>query len=149
MEHPSRTRPLRLLEVLLGISMVGLALQQTYDAFHPVPGGIDGRGLFTVVIIPPLAAFGGLLIVHAVRKLLPNPTRSNASLLAYPVGALLALAPSIGYILWFSGADVSKRLTTYTEWFIVALLIGALPVGYTALRQLFSRNNRDSNRPQN
>jgi hypothetical protein len=146
MENPSRPRPLRLVEVLLGISMVGLALQQTHDAFHPVPGHIDGRGLFAVVIVPPIAAVGGLLVVHGARQWVQEQTRSAASLLAYPVGALLALAPSICYILWFSGADVSNRLSSYTEWFVLALLIGTLPVGYAALRHLLAGNIRDSNR---
>lgn len=146
MDSLAWTRLLRGGETLVGILFVGLAFQATYDAYHPVPGHIDGRGLFTVVIIPPLAAIGGLLIVHAIRQLLPDATQSNASLLAYPVGGILALTPSISYILWFSGSDVSKQLTSYIDWFIVAFLLGMLPVGYRALRPFFTSKTRNSNR---
>lgn len=49
-------------------------------------------------IIPPLAAAGGLLVTHALARKSLMEAQSIPGVLAYPMGALLALTPSIGYI---------------------------------------------------
>ncbi|PSQ14214.1 hypothetical protein BRD02_10085 [Halobacteriales archaeon QS_8_69_73] len=53
----------------------------------------------------------------------------------YPVFGLLAVLPSVGYILLYSGADVSKELSTYSDWFLTALVPGLLVAGAIILRR--------------
>ena len=118
-----------------GIGFIGAALYQTYSAYGPVQGQIDGRGLFAEFIIPPIAAIGGLLIAHAFLRAVSVDGGDAVSMIIYPVFGILAVLPSIGYILLYSGAEVSKELSTYSDWFITALVPGLLVAGAIILRR--------------
>ena len=121
--------------VVGGIGLIGVALYQTYSAYGPVQGQVDGRGLFAEFIIPPIAAIGGLLIAHAFLRAVSVDGGDAVSMIIYPVFGILAVLPSIGYILLYSGAEVSKELSTYSDWFITALVPGLLVAGAIILRR--------------
>jgi hypothetical protein len=120
--------------VVGGIGFIGVALYQTSSAYGPVQGHVDGRGLFAEFIIPPIAAIGGLLIAHAFLRAVSVDGGDVVSIIVYPIFGILAILPSIGYILLYSGSDVSKELSTYSNWFIVALVPGLLVAGAIILR---------------
>lgn len=122
---------------VLGLSLVLYALKMSIDAFRPMPGmPIDGRGLLTSFIVPPVAAIGGVLLGHTVARI---SSYSNQSLLVriplYLGFAVLGIIPSLGYVLFFSGWDVSKELSTYRVWFVIALLVGVLAWIVSELRR--------------
>ena len=121
--------------VVGGIGLIGVALYQTYSAYGPVQGHVDSRGLFAEFIIPPIAAIGGLLIAHAFLRAASVDGRDAVSMVVYPIFGLLAVLPSVGYILLYSGSDVSKELSTYSDWFITALVPGLLVAGAIILRR--------------
>ena len=56
-------------------------------------------------------------------------------MIVYPMFGILAVLPSIGYILLYSGSGVSKELSTYSDWFITALVPGLLVAGAIVLRR--------------
>ena len=129
------TTALRIGEVISGIGFIGVALYQTYSTYRPVQGHVDGRGLFAEFIIPPIAAIGGLLVAHAFLRATSVDGRNIVAAVVYPVFGLLAVLPSVGYILLYSGADVSKELSTYSDWFLTALVPGLLVAGAIILRR--------------
>ena len=135
MNNQFSTTALRIGEVTGGIGFIGIALYQTYSAYGPVQGHVSGRGLFAEFIIPPIAAIGGLLIAHAFLRTASVDSRDAVSMVIYPMFGILAVLPSIGYILLYSGADVSKELSTYSDWFITALVPGLLVAGAIILRR--------------
>lgn len=118
-----------------GIGLIGVALYQTYSAYGPVQGHVDGRGLFAEFIIPPIAAIGGLLVAHAFLRAVSGDSGGVIATVVYPMFGILAVLPSIGYVLLYSGADVSKELSTYSDWFITALVPGLLVAGAIILRR--------------
>lgn len=132
----SQSRFLRAGETALGIILIGIALQMTQDTYRPVQGHVDGRGLFSVFIIPPLAAIGGILLVHTLRQSWPF-ARSDVGIILYPLGALAALAPLMAYIRWFSGSGVETQLGAYPHWYVIALIIGSLPVLYIMYYRIY------------
>ena len=134
MDDRLSTTPLQLGAVTGGIGFISVALYQTYSAYGPVQGHVDGRGLFAEFIIPPVAAIGGLLIAHAFLRAVSVDGGDTVSMVVYPIFGVLAILPSIGYILLYSGSDVSKELSTYFDWFIVALIPGLLVAGAITLR---------------
>ena len=121
--------------VVGGIGLIGVALYQTYSAYGPVQGQVDGRGLFAEFIIPPIAAIGGLLVAHAFLRAASVDGGGVVATVVYSVFGILAVLPSIGYILLYSGAEVSKELSTYSDWFITALVPGLLVAGAVILRR--------------
>lgn len=121
--------------VVGGIGLIGVTLYQTYSAYGPVQGQVDGRGLFAEFIIPPIAAIGGLLIAHAFLRAVSVDGGDAVSMIVYPMFGILAVLPSIGYILLYSGSGVSKELSTYSDWFITALVPGLLVAGAIVLRR--------------
>ena len=134
MDDRPGTTPLQIGAVICGIGFISVALYQTYSAYGPVQGHVNGRGLFTEFIIPPIAAIGGLLIAHAFLRAVSVGGGDIVSIIAYPIFGILAMLPSIGYILLYSRSDVSKELSTYSDWFIMALVPGLLVAGAIALR---------------
>ena len=118
-----------------GIGLIGVALYQTYSAYGPVQGHVSGRGLFAEFIIPPIAAIGGLLVAHAFLRAVSGDSGGVIATVVYPMFGILAVLPSIGYVLLYSGADVSKELSTYSDWFITALVPGLLVAGAIILRR--------------
>ena len=134
MDDRPGTIPLQIGAVIGGIALIGVALYQTYSAYGPVQGHVDGRGLFAEFIIPPIAAIGGLLIAHAFLRTVSVDGGDVVSIIVYPIFGILAMLPSIGYILLYSGSDVSKELSTYSDWFIMALVPGLLVAGAITLR---------------
>ena len=121
--------------VVGGIGLIGVALYRTHSIYGPVQGHIDGRGLFAEFMIPPIAAIGGLLVAHAFLRAVSVDGGDAVSMFVYPMFGILAVLPPVGYILLYSGADVSKKLSTYSDWFIAALVPGLLVAGAIILRR--------------
>jgi hypothetical protein len=119
-------RALRLLRLLAGTGLVLYALGQTHETFRPVPGHTDGRGLFMLLLIPPVAAVGGMLmgdaVVHAVRSI-----RRQAVYFLYPVFGVLGIVPTVVYMLFYSDPNVSSQLSSYYLWFLSSGVV-AVPV---------------------
>jgi len=134
MDNRLNTTTLQIGEVIGGIGFISVALYRTYSAYGPVQGHIDGRGLFAEFIIPPIAAIGGLLIAHAFLRAVSVDGGDVVSIFVYPIFGILAMLPSIGYILLYSGSGVSKELSAYSDWFIVALIPGLFVAGAITLR---------------
>lgn len=119
----------RLIFVVIGVTLVLYALKMTIEVYRPMPGPghIDGRGLFTGFIVPPVAAVGGVLLGHAVaHKITFFKQPLFVRPLLYPTFAVIAIIPSVGYILFFSGEYVPRELSYYLEWFIIPLIIGLI-----------------------
>ena len=117
------------------VGFISVALYQTYSAYGPVQGHVDGQGLFAEFIIPPIAAIGGLLIAYAFLRAVSVDDGNVVSIVVYPIFGILATLPSISYILLYSGSGVSKELSTYSDWFITALIPGLLVAGAITLRR--------------
>lgn len=119
-------------ELFLGVAVLLVALAETHETFRPLGRQpIDGRGLFAMFFIPPLAAFGGVLIAHALSRSVLSEWPRRWQLLVYPCCSVLAVIPSVAYLLVY--AEMSKELTTYLPWFAVALVVSLVPVAYIEL----------------
>ena len=134
MDDRLSTTTLQIGAAIGGVGFISVALYQTYSAYGPVQGHVDGRGLFAEFIIPPIAAIGGLLIAYAFLRAVSVDDGNVVSIVVYPIFGILATLPSIGYILLYSGSGVSKELSTYSDWFITALIPGLLVAGAITLR---------------
>ena len=134
MDDRLSTTTLQIGAVIGGVGFISVALYQTYSAYGPVQGHIDGQGLFAEFIIPPIAAIGGLLVAYAFLRAVSVDDGDVVSIIVYPISGILAVLPSVSYILLYSGSGVSKELSTYSDWFIVALVPGLLVAGAITLR---------------
>ena len=134
MDDRLSTTTLQIGAVIGGVGFMSVALYQTYSAYGPVQGHVDGRGLFAEFIIPPIAAIGGLLVAHAFLRAVSVGDGDVVSIVVYPISGILAVLPSISYILLYSESGVSKELSTYSDWFIAALVPGLLVAGAIILR---------------
>lgn len=103
--------------------------------FKPIPGDhIDGRGMFSLFIIPPIAAFGGCLIAHIVPRYAAGDRPRILRYGACAVFAVLAVVPSVLYILWSGDENISRSLATYDSWFVIVLLVGVVVAAISDIR---------------
>lgn len=131
----TRRNALTAIELILGIALILFTVKISYNMFRPISGGhIDGRGLLSHVIIPPIAALGGCLIAHVVPRYAPIERERIIRYISCAVFAVLAVIPSVLYILFFSDENISKSLGTYDIWFVIALVVGLAIAGVSDIR---------------
>ena len=136
MSRVTRRRALDAVESVVGLGLILLSFYLTYRTFGPIEtaGHVDGQGLFSHLVVPPIAALGGGILAHTVPRLAPVERRRLVRYAACVTFAVLAVVPSVGYVLYFGDPAFSKQLSTYRTWFGVALLAGIVVAGVSDLR---------------
>lgn len=131
----TRRNVITLIELVLGVGLLLLSVRISSNMFKPISGGhVDGRGIFSLFIIPPIAAFGGCLIAHIVPRYAAGDRPRVLRYGACAVFSVLAVVPSVLYIIWFGDENISKSLATYDSWFVIALLVGVVGAAVSDIR---------------
>ena len=117
--------------MLIGVALIGFGLLLTKGTYHPLPPGephVDGRGLFAPLLITPAAALGGIFLAKSLMVFKQLQARSIVRLFVYLMSAVVAVSLPVSYMVFYTGPDMSSKLSTYYDWYMFSPILSTLSV---------------------